>query len=119
MEDQLIAFETAKLAKEKGFNEKTNFAFYYDGTQTWNDPGYDILIARPTQSLLQKWLREKYRIDITVWIRFDQSYGVLLCKDRNRIGEEIIISVTSKNLGNNLYELALEQGLYEALKLIK
>ena len=35
------------------------------GTGTWSDFGNRYLPA-PTQSLLQKWLRENYQIDITI-----------------------------------------------------
>ena len=41
MKDQLVKFETAKLAKEKGF----------EGPH---------LVLLPTQSLLQRWIREKH-----------------------------------------------------------
>lgn len=45
MREEIITFETAKLAKEKGFNI----------------PSLDYAT---TQSLLQKWLREEHNINI-------------------------------------------------------
>ena len=78
MEDTLITFETAKLAKEKGFDIKTTH--YYLGDEEYHilniskDYGIEGLnwnlrstrTSAPTQSLLQKWLREKYDNDISI-----------------------------------------------------
>lgn len=63
MREELVSFETAKLAKEKGFNESCNF--YYqrgvistDGHFSRYNKGVDYICSAPTQSLLQRWLRE-------------------------------------------------------------
>jgi hypothetical protein len=85
MEEQLIEFETAKLAAEKGLRRrgelikegqtlkinldgiKCNTCFNLQGNPT--TPKYvhnDQQYVRPTQSLLQKWLREKHDIEIYV-----------------------------------------------------
>lgn len=73
MEDQLISFETAKLAKEKGFEEKTKTWYNFSGLSVSGEqsqyPSNDKRFpsySRPTQSLLQRWLREKHRIDIDI-----------------------------------------------------
>jgi Mg2+/Co2+ transporter CorB len=92
MTDQLISFETAKLAKEKGFNIKH---YWYN----------DI---RPTQSLLQKWLREKHGIHIVI-----QKYG-------NVWSFEIVTDITySDDILYFSFEKALEGALYQALNRIK
>ena len=66
MKEQLISFSTAKLAKEKGFDnydvanyyrEGINYALNNSGTSTIKEVGN---YPAPTQSLLQKWLREKH-----------------------------------------------------------
>ena len=49
MEDTRITFETAKLAKEKG----------------WNGDFVESHKILTTQSLLAKWLREEYNIHVT------------------------------------------------------
>ena len=77
MEEQLISFETSKLAKTKGFNYECLFIYYSDYRveagklsqqsfkNDWNNAG-DMYNSAPTQSLLQKWLREKYNIMVDV-----------------------------------------------------
>ena len=81
MEEQLVNFETAKLAKEKGFNIKTYKGYlsetiveYFDTypsdsirlSEKYSNSALknDWLCTAPTQSLLQKWLREKHNIEI-------------------------------------------------------
>lgn len=121
MEDQRVSVETAKLAKAKGFTcnsydchwipiNENSMAMQYD-------PKTCTLI--PTQSLLQKWLREKHHIDITVMVRFADTYGVFIHKNRSipKGFEEIILKVTYEN-HKNLYEAALEIGLDRGLLLI-
>ena len=90
MEEPLIDFETAKLAKEKGFDEKCFhiFSLFRGGVKEYgpeniksNDGSYnqnhkemywkrgcnfDYHFLRPTQSLLQKWLRDKHGLYIEI-----------------------------------------------------
>ena len=123
MEDQLISFETAKLAKEKGFDERINNFYNQNGNLLYNLQQNRNLhsggASAPSQSLLQKWLREVHNIFIEVnfiaYIPDKAQYAAY------------IKSLSSKNMGEILldgftifdkYEEALEQGLYEALKLI-
>jgi hypothetical protein len=127
MKEQLIEFETAKLAKEKGFSLWTNERFYgktYDkntakslytntsfmmyennNTPKNDSPTYDA----PTQSLLQKWLREVHKIDIFITEGFHivSKYKVYT-KPSWGYFEEF-----------DSYEGALEKGLQKALTLIK
>ena len=107
MTDQLISFETAKLAKEKGFQELTHKIDWVDNER------YCI----PTQSLLQKWLREKHDIHIIVKV-FGNSKSNLrtYATDIFLIGNKLI---TGRRKVENTYEEALETALFEALKLIE
>jgi len=70
MEEDLITLETAKLAKEKGFNERCRFIMrdsdsikpdklsdFIDREFTTNSGCADNDYAIPTQPLLQKWLK--------------------------------------------------------------
>lgn len=124
MEEQLISFETAKLAKEKGFGGKelTTLNGYFRGGILCNIPCnnksdfcHEDEFSAPTQSLLQKWLREKYKIIVSINIMSDLSYYSLLI-DINE--NKLDLKNQSKNRGFNTYEEALEVGLQEALKLI-
>ena len=135
MKEQLITFETAKLAKEKGFNILTrNHWSTYDNQgiennflrksykADWNEKNIpyvsnklETLYSAPTQSLLQKWLREVYDIDITVNSNNESRI--------NRLYEAVIYSDVIEEESNEFswfktYEGALEDGLLEALKLI-
>ena len=126
MEDQLISLKTAKLAKEIGFNIECNF-FYNRGSNyklqydSIIRTGDDIFYEASTQSLLQKYLREIHNIFVTV-------NPIYYFKGGNIGYAAEVNSLSSKNQGEILldgftiyssYEEALEQGLYEALLLIK
>tara|TARA_R110000868_G_scaffold76573_1_gene220037 strand:- start:7542 stop:7898 length:357 start_codon:yes stop_codon:yes gene_type:complete len=117
MKEELISFETAKLAKEKGFEIEQSY--YYDkGGETWSfhtwteGLPYPEASFAPTQSLLQKWLREKHDINVmgsatvNVWF-FHSEY----------ISTGHVITSTSKQ-SYGTYEEAIEAGLYETLKVI-
>lgn len=147
MQEQLISFETAKLAKEKRFDCKCLAGYKSNGElrECYIDDLEDIFNSIypisnsdikdavnkewifydgcicPTQSLLQKWLREKHNIFITIEIDATSypkfTYSILKYTE--------LLWETGLELGvNNLslyrtYEEALEEGLQEALKLIK
>lgn len=121
MEDQVVSFETAKLAKEKGFDISTNkyWCNYYidEPFNKWKLlPTEELSIsfmefAAPTQSLLQKWLREVHNLVITISLGlFSEKYSYELSHSDKVYGIEYI---------NGTYEDALEKGLIEALKLIQ
>lgn len=70
MEDQLVSFETAKLAKEKGFDwecnsyyESSNYLVNQHLKENWNK---FKLQSAPTQSLLQRFIRENRGVHIEV-----------------------------------------------------
>lgn len=117
MEEQLISFETAKLAKIKGYQEWTrdsytpykSHAYLCIGHSSINRSKY---IAAPTQSLLQKWLREKHNIHT----------AILACEVPASEVKYYIFKGKLKHEWSDLfdtYEEALEKDLYEGLKLIK
>lgn len=129
MTEEFVTLETAKLLKEKGFKEDV-FTFYevdcvegdmilsetYDESENFNEKN-DCLSA-PTQSLAQKWLRETKNIHICVY-NCACGYGYEISKADN--GTHITSSVyEGPNDGGkwDIYEEALEAGIWEALKLI-
>jgi hypothetical protein len=125
MKDELISFSTAKLAKEKGFDEETENQWWYalqeDGDVDLQDnDNYTRKEAffAPTQSLLQRWLREKHGIHVDVSVNeICWSYRL----DNPPRDGSIIFDLRS-SIGGQMfktYEQALEAGLKKALKLIK
>ena len=143
MEEQLISFETAKLAKEKGFDALCYDAFNSMGnlySNGWCEYLYDNKVEipfrsgvlesqdtlAPAQSLLAKWLREKYDIEINVARMPPEVIKSSFNKGNKRI-KKYNMWVWSLN-GNprienpslffDNYEEAFEIGLQEALKLI-
>ena len=120
MKEQLISFETAKLAKEKGFTYAYEF---YDKEGNIEDFGMvggwtdccDENYAAPTQSLLAKWLREEHNIHVTSQIGnldFINTYHYEIRHiDKNKFTCKVKVNYKT-------YEEAYEIGLQEALKLI-
>ena len=120
MEEQLISFETAKLAKEKGFD----FIYIIDNELTKHS-----LI---TQSLLAKWLREVHNCFIDILPHRDGDSKNKQWKSKKDVFWSVEVDYYGKDFKieltddadftqhfNNTYEEALEAGLQEALKLIK
>ena len=125
MEDTRVTFETAKLAKEKGFPQEPNklkIPYYnYKGefkgdVKDWlrkylrkEDTSDVESVSAPTQSLLAKWLREKHNIHLIAYknINIDGYDWCYITTD----------GITNIN-SYKTYEEAYEIGLQEALKLI-
>jgi hypothetical protein len=117
MKDQLIEFETAKLAKEKGFEQKHVEEHYLKdenldtSNMAWEN-GLSLGSA-PTQSLLQRWLREEHKINLLV---VEGTH--IFEKITYAIDAPYIYEFGTGNKAFKTYEEALEIGLKEALKLI-
>ena len=131
MKETLVSSEIAKLAYEKGFNlnDKGYYVPMYcvDGELIKEKLGYQKelpetfekgFIIAPTQSLLQKWLREIHSIHVCVDISLLKEWYVNIYNIKNKPSEfgqtyEVLNEVRLKT-----YEEALEIGLQEGLKLI-
>ena len=114
MEEQLISFETAKLAKEKGFNIRPDvYTSFEPNGDSYGCNKYEEEIIAPTQSLLQKWLRELTKKHIViVELSVDEKYKV-------NVWDGMCTEFRSwRDKDFNNYEDALELGLQQALKLI-
>jgi branched-subunit amino acid aminotransferase/4-amino-4-deoxychorismate lyase len=122
MKEQLISFKTAKLAKKKEFNCTSDYAFgTFDGAYVrktlkckhsmhpsrWKNDTEKILA--PTQSLLQKWLREVHDIDMWIYNKDDRFY--YQCPKVDDVHPNL-------NHWADTYEEALEKSLFAALELI-
>lgn len=124
MHEELISLETAKLAKEKGFNipvldcinengeigdqEELNFFNYNQFlSEKWSTQN---LYSCPSQSLLQRWLREKHELFVFVNYR---SFGIEECN-----GWYYHIGKSPDHYSPDqfkTYEEAMEAGLRHAL----
>lgn len=128
MEEIIISFETAKIAKEKGFDWCVLFGYKPDGSRV----DYDIeggyydynqldqeKLSAPTQALLQRWLREVHNIHVSAFPvmknRYFYSISTILDFNLKKIKGSPYYSKEAKLS----YEEALEKGLQESLKLIK
>lgn len=128
MQEELVTLETAKLAKEKGFNIFTDVCFA--NTPNSDNKQYKkiklhhshsvgsvdsfgniltIVAYAPTQSLLAKWLREEHNIHLIAYknINIDGYDWCFITTD----------GITNIN-SYKTYEEAYEIGLQEALKQI-
>ena len=125
MEEKIIEFKTAKLAKEKGFNLKCKN--WYDQTETLN-PCKGIRGAMcytnegyaPTQNFLKDWLRKFYNLDVEVIVYTKPHYCVSIVDN-----DSFVHNIENNNpfledgpLAFLTYEDAFEAGLLKALSLI-
>lgn len=132
--EQLISFETAKLAKRKEFNQRVSQVYYFASKEITKDdedsfnmiPEYysdfrnsadKFYISAPSQSQLQKWLREEKRciVYVTPIDSWDSwKYTILM--------EDVISPFFEPEYDRfneyKSYEEALETGLKTALELI-
>ncbi len=79
--EDYVSFETAKLLKEKGFDEPTTKSYY---TEDFENPmifSHDLLsciqtdeFLCPTLQMAMKWLREVHNIHITMAIENNGNY---------------------------------------------
>lgn len=147
MEDTRINFETAKLAKEKGFNEREHYFYkvksendielygctkkqlvgfkgyapiyhkvrdYHTNKEKLNAKLYRC--SAPTQSLLAKWLREKYNLYTESQMYIEEGLYKFKYVIKSDFEYDLIILKEKYNFST--YEEAYEIGLQEALKLI-
>jgi hypothetical protein len=124
--EEICTYEVCKLAKEKGFPQDecgVNIGYYaWDGLRkihslvnsfAWYNEEYvpDNLYLAPTQSLLQRWLREEKNIDIAIVPLYTGGYSYIVYNIHYRDNR-----VVNTNAGYDTYELALEDALKYTLK---
>ena len=113
MEEKLITYDTAKLAKEHGFDWK-HTDFYIDKAKNGD---YTDLPCVP-QSFLQKWLRDKHNIYVTITQDFYTTGINFLCQvliydptDDYNCTHKLSSGLYGDNHEFPTYEDALEFGL--------
>jgi hypothetical protein len=124
MTEDIIKYDTAKKAKEKGFNSyqeiqyskgvntTTTYNYSEDQCRLFNDMYY-----APPQSILQKWFRDTHGIFISIYndVTNDWVYEI-----RSGYPESVYKGncVMSK-FTYTKYEMALEDALLYSLELLK
>ena len=117
--NELISFDTAKLAKEKGFNDVCQYAYWrniegnynlVDNCDMENSELAEYNYTTPTQTHLKRWLREKHNTHLITKpeINGDFYTEVINLDDNVFIELEPLSS----------YENSLELGLIRAFDLI-
>lgn len=121
--DEICTYEVAKLAKERGFRERC-VEHYYDDTKdlyrSSNPQCYNFggnTSDAPTQSLLQRWLREEKGIIVEVFVDDDSNtpltYNIHQYKDWNW---ECVCHHHGNYYAVTNWELCLEDALKYALE---
>lgn len=134
MKEEIIAIETAQLAFEKGFNLIQRFGlvsslYKADGTHTYyTNYGFmysglsEGYISAPTQSFLQRWLREERNVHIyiePVW--FSKEYAADDSSVPSAYSPWVVYTQIDEDEEQeyfDTYEEALEAALKFALNLI-
>lgn len=118
--EDYVSFETAKLLKEKGFDECTICSFDKDGNPK------DILrpfiesdgdVRKPTLQMAMKWLREVHNYDVSICLDsyvepYDNQYYIVI---RRRKDEYEEIS-PCEQVYFDTYEEAAEAGIKYCLE---
>lgn len=128
--EQFISLETAKLAKQAGFDWESHFDCeqqrdewlqcasievpnpYYDETLPFSSPTTTEVLPHITQAVLQRWIREVKGYIVLVDYNEDEDcesderYGVTIYKGNQRIVEPTTFAT---------FEAALEAGLQKCL----
>lgn len=130
MTETLVKLQTAKLAKQKGFNVTVKHRYRKDEADmhlmpylaaiNFNDPCFQDkgrqYTSAPSQTILQKWLREVHYVIVFIAPLIPDckefGYTVICVQQSDKLNE-----IDCTNFDNS-YELALEHGLEEALKLL-
>lgn len=122
MKDQITNFDTAILAKKAGFDECTEYVYTHenlldpciqDGRSNSTFIGTSTCSA-PTQSLLERWLREKFKLYITIhYHKSGKFFTQVYDECENGLSMELFGEMW------DTFEIALKEALQYALKTIK
>lgn len=116
MKEDLVNIKTALLASDKGFKENVDYCYDISDVNVVDDPpvynvgdaiGDDELFA-PTQSLLQKWLREVHNIFVHPVAVFPIGYETVSYYDAGFRGHHLMQRFES---WEEAFEYALVYGL--------
>lgn len=117
--DELVSFETAKLAKEKGFNWICPHYFRLNNRELykifpcedWSDIGDRINV--PTKSLLQRWLREEKGFYVYPLFDNDELSWTYVVREKR---SDMWIPLISKMSYYDCFDEAMEDALKVVLE---
>ncbi len=107
IKEAYVSFETAKLLKEKGFDEKVSthylvhssgFSEFFDKKDEFPVPE-DVWLKCPTQQMAMAWLREVHYlwIDIDPLTNYKWTWSIWLMNDPNfKMGESSQVTTNYK-----------------------
>ena len=122
--EEICTYELCKLAKEKGFNVQTFDWYDYTGNyykgliphELHECPRYKEYYA-PSQSLLQRWLREEKNIHIEIVATASGYFWIADKTNGTSITDSDVLNRGTNDGGCfDTYELALEDALKYALE---
>ena len=121
IEEQFVSFDTARMLKEAGFDVPCT-SQYTEGKSIWN-VGYpdnfnqdEFGYSRPTQALAERWLREVHNVAIYSLYDDDMEQWFYVV---DAFTKNPVINGFQSGSEYDDYESAFEDGLREAIKLIK
>lgn len=106
IEESYVSFDTAKMLKEAGFEAECGFIVDDDGRKLY----------RPTQALAARWLREVYNVAIYSLYDDDMEQWFYVV---DAFTKNPVINGFQSGSEYDDHESAFEDGLREAIKLIK
>ena len=123
IEEQFVSFDTAKMLKEAGFDVPTSTHYSNSGKvwqssapEDYNDDKSCKACSRPTQALAARWLREVYNVAIYSLYDDDMEQWFYVV---DAFTKNPVINGFQSGSEYDDYESAFEDGLREAIKLIK
>ena len=118
--EDYVSFETAKLLKEKGFDEPTTKSYYTEGFENPMIFSHDLLpciqtdeFLCPTLQMAMKWLREVHNISIEPLVDFGSGDEYWWTADVGYIKKHGLID---ELCGYNSYEEAAEVAIKYCLE---
>ena len=117
--EEICTYEVAKLAKEKGFPlqkviKQNGRAFFYELPQSHPDWANCDAWYLPTQSLLQRWLREEKGYYVYPFFDNESKRWTWVCRELT--GDKWIQLLDFEERYFDTYELALEDAIKYALE---
>lgn len=120
IEESYVSFETARLLKEAGFDvpcykQYSERGVQWDASYPENFNADDWGCSCPTQALAARWLREAHGLFIEIFYRITGFNYEITYTGTN----DVAFTPHEPKINFISYEGCLEDGLQEAIKLIK